>query len=166
MNEISVGVIYNPVNYIGHMGLDLTEISDKITENGEFAMDRHTNKLIELYNTDEKTNVTIYSGNSIYFQRDLKKTDFSPTKLKSVVKEGLEFAQENTPIKDYSKKIGLVVNGDDMKMFYESEAKDVIKKFSEELFGEHAYCKKLKSDNRGFHIAVKSTEMPVLEITN
>ncbi|MCK4730324.1 MAG: hypothetical protein KAT28_03320 [Candidatus Aenigmarchaeota archaeon] len=164
MNEISVGIIYTPVNYTKSINLDLIERLDKITENGEFVINRHTDNLTEFYNPDKKTEITIYSRNSIYFQRNLEKTAFSPTQLKFIAKEGLDFAQKNTPIKDYSRQIGLIVKGDDMKNFYSSKAKEVIKNFGEELFGEYADCKELKLDDRGFHISVKSTEMPVLEI--
>ncbi len=94
----------------------------------------------------------------------MEETDFSLTQLKSIAKEGLDFAQENTPIKDYSKNIELQVTGDNVGIFYEFGAEKVIKNFAKELFGESVDYKKVELANQGFYISIKSTEMPVLEI--
>ncbi len=166
MNKISVGMIYTPVNYIKPIELDLTEISDKITKNERFAIERHRDKSTEFYNHDKETKVTIYSNNSLYFKRDLEKSDLSPTQLKLIAKEGLNFAQENTSTTDYSESIGLIIEGNDMKSFYEFGAEKIIENFARELFGEYADCKELKLDDYGFHISVKSTKAPVFEISD
>jgi len=38
----------------------------------------------------------------------LEKTDFIPVRLKSIAKKGLNLAQENTPTKDYLRRIRLM----------------------------------------------------------
>ncbi|MCK4730730.1 MAG: hypothetical protein KAT28_05420 [Candidatus Aenigmarchaeota archaeon] len=163
MSGISVGVMYFPIKSVKYTKSDLTEISNRITEKGEFVIEDYINGY-KLCNHNE-TRAIIYKDNSIfYIPRALEETDFSSTQLKSIAKEGLDFAQENTPIKDYSKYIELQLTGNSVKTFYKFGAEKIIKNFAEELFGDYAEYKKTELANLGFLISVKSTEMPVLEI--
>ncbi len=164
-DRISVKMTYSPVKNIKYTESDLKKISDEIIKKEEFAVEPFES-FVKVYDSDEEINAEIYFNNTInYSKRGLNKEDFTPDQLKSIAKEGLKFAQENTPTKDYT-KIEISVFGINMNDFYHNKAKFVIEEFSKELFGECAKCTEDCLNETYFHVSIKSTEVPVLEISD
>ena len=162
MSEISVGIIYLPSSY---EKMNLKKLYYEIAEGNEFKVKRFVeNHHVILFSTDKSIKIIVDADSMVYYIKWIKKDDFTLIQIFNIAKEGFNFIQNSSLNKDYSKRLGLVVGGEDMKKFY-AEKEQVVKEFGSKLFKNPSF-KELEKTDFGVQMSIVSKEVPLLSFAS
>ena len=162
MSEISVGIIYLPSSY---EKMNLKKLYDEIAEGNEFEVKRFVeNHHIILFSTDKNVKIIVDADGIVYYIKWIKKDDFTLMQIFNIAKKGFNFIQSSSLNKNYLKRLGLVVGGEDMKKFY-AEKEEVVKEFGSKLFKNPSF-KELEKTDFGVQMSIVSKGVPLLSFAS
>lgn len=160
MKEISVGVILTPLTA---KDWDLKEISTEIMGKGKFEVVHPPDNYYAWFSSlDGETEMGVYFDGMVYYIKKVRKGDVTPTQMVDIVKEGFDFIQNLPFNKNYFPRVGLTIEGKQMKSFY-AERQQVITEFSKKLFKRPLFSEIEVTDSS---IQISIRETPLLTFTS
>lgn len=162
MSKVTVGIIYIPTSM---EELDLKRLSSEIVKDGKFIVEPYADDYYVTFSSlNEKIEVSVYFNGMVYYTKRIKEEDFTSRQIFNIAKEGFDFIKELSLDKNYSKRIGLVIIGEDMKKNY-VEKEQVIKEFCMKLFKKPSFSELEKTDF-DIQMSIVSEEVPLLSFSS
>ncbi len=162
MSKVTVGIIYIPASM---EELDLKRLSSEIVKDGKFIVEPYADDYYVTFSSlNEEIDVSVYFNGMVYYIKRIKEGDFTSRQIFNIAKEGFDFIKGISLDKDYLKRIGLVIIGEDMKKFY-AKKEEVIKDFGVKLFKNPSFNELEKTDF-DIQMSIVSEAVPLLSFAS
>ena len=162
MSKVTVGIIYTPASM---EELDLKRLSSEIVKDGKFIVEPYADDYYVTFSSlNEEIDISVYFNGMVYYTKRIEEGDFTSRQIFNIAKEGFDFIKGISLDKDYLKRIGLVIIGEDMKKFY-AKKEEVIKDFGVKLFKNPSFNELEKTDF-DIQMSIVSEAVPLLSFAS